>query len=512
MSGKGPFIRESSGLVKQVSFLDAVMINFGNMSAGVALYTGVTPLVRPGSDLVLASIIAFLASLPQVYIYTYFMRKVPRTGGDYIWLSRFLNGHLGVVFALMLMVESTAYFALTAFFASTAINNVLVELGVLYNNQGLLSLGGQVDPFTSPWTAFAIGATIFTLLIAVNIARARWGFKLVTIFGALSAIGTVTAFAVLLVNLGSFNQNLPTIENVMNATVTDQPFSMSWADTLFMIPFLALFTYPWMQAGPAIAAEIRGEKALKYNVLIALFITFVLVTAGYAVVYALGGYSVVTQLYMNTGFGNPPYFIPFTFWTLAILMAHNLVIGLVIGIGLISWELFILSYGVIIFSRYTFALAFDRALPDKLAEVNPKTNSPVYTHLLDLVLTLALLAFITFIGANNALSLYGMTFLAALYFAAVAIAGLLYSIRKERNPLLTVASLLMAIYFAYLTYVSATNPDFGFMLPDGSPNPLTVEFVTASFLFIVAVYVIMYFYRKSQGIDINAVYKYIPPE
>jgi len=511
-SAKGPFVRESSGLVKQVSMTDAVMINLGNMSAGVALYTGITPYVMPGSDLVLASIIAFLASLPQAYVYTHFITKVPRTGGDYVWLSRFLNGYVGSIMAILLLVESTAYFALTAFFASTAINNVLTEMGVLYNNQAMVNLANQVNPYTDPLIAFAIGALVFGIIIALNILRARWGFKLITAFGALSAIGTLLAFVVLLANLSNFSASLPSIENLMNVTVTDQQYSPNLSDTLFMIPFLALFTYPWMQAGPAIAAEIRGKNAVKYNVIIALLITLVVVTGGFAVMYALGGYSLITQLYMNAGYGNPPYFIPFTFWTVAMLLAKNELLSLIIGLGLISWEFFILAYGVVVFSRYVFALAFDRVLPDKLAEVNPRTGSPVYTHLLDLILTVLLLGYITFIGADNALALYGMTFLAALYFALVGIAGTVHSVKSEKNPILLIASIIMVGYFAYLTYVSATNPDFGFMQPNGTPNQLTLDFVIGSLIFSVGLVLAMYFYRKRQGIDISLAYKYIPPE
>ena len=513
MSSKGPFVRESSGLVKQVSFLDAVMINFGNMSAGVALYTGVTPNVKPGSDLVLASLIAFLLSLPQAYVYTQLMTRIPRTGGDYVWISRNLYGHIGVVMALILLVESTAYFALTAFFASTAINNAFVEVGVVYHNDFLLSFGQSVDPFTSPTKAFLIGAIVFSVIVLFNIVRAKWGFTLVSVFGIVSLIGTLAAFAVVLSHMGGLNPSSPEVVNVFNATAsTTTVYTPSLADTIYMIPFLALFTYPWMQAGPAIAAEIKGKRALKWNVVVGLLMTFVVVTGGYAATYALAGYSNVTQLFMNTGYGNPPYFIPFTFWTAAIFLAGNEALAMIIGIGLIAWELFILSYGVIIFSRYVFAIAFDRALPDKLAEVNPKTNSPIYTHLLDLVLTLALLGYITYIGANNALSLYGMTFLGALYFAFVAAAALVTSLKEGRNLVLSVASVLMLGYFAYLTYLSATNPAFGFMLPNGSPNPLTLDFVVGAVVFSVVLYAVMYFYRKRQGIDLSMVYKLIPPE
>lgn len=53
------FIRESSGLLKQVNLMDAVMLNIGNMSAGVTLFESISPYINnyPGGVLWLASII-----------------------------------------------------------------------------------------------------------------------------------------------------------------------------------------------------------------------------------------------------------------------------------------------------------------------------------------------------------------------------------------------------------------------------------------------------------------------
>ena len=73
------FVRNSSGLVKRVSLLDAVMLNVANMGAGLAVFTGVSPYVRPGSVLWIASLITFLATLPLSLLYTYLLIKTHRT-------------------------------------------------------------------------------------------------------------------------------------------------------------------------------------------------------------------------------------------------------------------------------------------------------------------------------------------------------------------------------------------------------------------------------------------------
>lgn len=48
MSKKTLFVRESSGLRKEVSAIDAIMLNLGNLSAGVTLFTGISPYISQG--------------------------------------------------------------------------------------------------------------------------------------------------------------------------------------------------------------------------------------------------------------------------------------------------------------------------------------------------------------------------------------------------------------------------------------------------------------------------------
>jgi hypothetical protein len=96
------FVRESSGLKKEVSALDAIMLNLGNMSAGVALFTGISPYIPQGGIIWIAAIIGLLLTIPQAIMYTLLSYRIPRTGGDYVWISRILNGPLGVVMAFAL--------------------------------------------------------------------------------------------------------------------------------------------------------------------------------------------------------------------------------------------------------------------------------------------------------------------------------------------------------------------------------------------------------------------------
>src|SRR5271157_5049704 len=118
------FLRESTGLVKNVSALDAIALNLSNMSAGAALATIAFTMVAvntSGTNLVLASVFAFVLSIPQIVVYTIMTRRMPRSGGDYVWVSRALGGFWGSSLAFMgYVLETLAFLALISLAAVEA--------------------------------------------------------------------------------------------------------------------------------------------------------------------------------------------------------------------------------------------------------------------------------------------------------------------------------------------------------------------------------------------------------
>ncbi|MEM3271573.1 MAG: amino acid permease, partial [Metallosphaera sp.] len=443
------FVRESSGLLKQVNLLDAVMLNIGNMSAGVTLFESISPYVGnyPGGVLWIASLIGLLFAFPQLYLYTYMTRRMGRTGGDYVWISRNLNGGIGSTMAIAIMLESVAYFALIAFFSASSINAVLYTIGSVDDSQTLNSLANNVfvNPFNGGLTFeqkalfYGIAAAFFVIVIALNVFRARWGYSIVTALGSFSLITLLMAIIVIGISAGRFGSAIQPFLNSINSSLVTTyqnsphsvlPANFSLISTLLLLPLFALYTYPWMQAGPAVSAEFKqSDRVAKFNLLFAVLLTAALVTGGFLEMDLVAGYSFNVQAY--------PYFV-YNFWTVAIAIAGNPVIQWLIGLGAIAWNFFVLAYGVVVFSRYVFALSFDRILPERLAQVN-KYGSPVYAHILDLTITLLFLLVPVF-SLNAALSLYGATILGSLYFLIASVAGIFYGLRNRVNSLVAAGS------------------------------------------------------------------------
>src|SRR3954463_13531583 len=94
------FVRRSPGLVREASALDATIYNaVFSAPVGATLAWGVFFALSafPGADLVWATIISFVLNIPVLIMMALLASSMPRTGGDYVWVSRILSPPLAVI-------------------------------------------------------------------------------------------------------------------------------------------------------------------------------------------------------------------------------------------------------------------------------------------------------------------------------------------------------------------------------------------------------------------------------
>ncbi len=500
------FVREATGLVKNVSFFDAIAINVSYMSIGAALaLIGFIMVALPtvvGVNLVYGSVIAAAFTVPQLIVYTTMQRRVSRTGGDYVWLSRSLGSFLGSTLTLMgITLETMPYLALIALSAVFAIGSVGAAMGHPVAALGL------------PLYQFLLGSTIVAALIGLNIIRPRLGFKIVSLFMVVGILSVILGVASLLaagnqgvVNyVNSLNIQGTTYSSVANSYQGSTGFN--FGAILLILPFFALFSYPWFNAAPSVGSELKGGRAVRWNAPLSLLITFLFLTIPFAAMYYVGGFAFTNAALHNSSLETPSY--SFNFWTLAIGVSNNLLVQLVIGLGWILFTLAILAFGIITISRYILAQAFDRFLPDRLAYVSPKYGSPVAAHLLDLVITIALIGLASFLY-RTIMSLYGAIVASMIYFAFVGLAAIVYAVRREppgtARSALMIAGLLQILVFAYLTYEFFAYPDVW------GGNLLAYGYVAATFVAGIIIYVVSRKRHATRGLDLSLAFKEIPPE
>lgn len=509
------FARESTGLVKNVSFLDSITLNLSNMSVGPLLTTIAGSTVATmvvvdvaGLNLIVASALAFLLSIPQMVVYTMMSRRFPRTGGDYVWLSRTFGGFWGSTLSFWgYTMETLAFIALVVILVDYSIGGVGLTMGL--DSWGAL--------FTDGNTQFIVGSVIFAIIIALNIAKPKAGYKVVTILTVFGVLSLLLAMGVLLAAgrsgvenyINGLSQipglNLPTYSQVLASyTPSGLPGDISFPNIIYIMPVMFAFIYPWLNAAPAVASEIKGTKALKWNVPISSFLAFALLTGTFAVLYGISGMPFINALFHSqayAGFG-------VNFFSLAMGVANNNILAWIIGLGWIAMQLGTIAYAVIIFSRYLIAQAMDRFLPTRLAYVSPKLGSPIIAHLFDLAVTIALVAFTAYFFASIS-GIFGAIIASMTYFVFIGLAAATHAIRKESGSakaILALAGILNACVFAFLTYQFLANPGFTGL------NDVTYVYVVGTFIAGALVYSASRWYHKKKGVDISLNYKELPPE
>jgi amino acid transporter len=521
------FVREATGLVKNVSFFDSIAMNMSNMSVGALLgvigISGLVPMFFAGHDmtgvnLVWLSVIGFLVSFPQIAVYTIMSRRMPRTGGDYVWVSRTLGGPAGSVLSFMgYTTETTAYLALIVLSTVFAIGSV----GLFFSPSSSFYLGLAIPQGSfgaAPSSQFVVGGLLFAALIGVNVLRPKAGYRLVSILTIFGFFALILGIAVLLnagnsgvqnyingLGLNSTSLGINGTGSAYNLVQSSGSTGFNFGNTLYLLPLMAAFIYPWLNAAPAVASEIKGKSAVRWNVPVAAILVFLFVTSAIATMYFVGG-----QAFINGAYANPTlvFNYSFNFWTMAMGVAGNNVVAGLIGLGWILANLSVLAYGVIVISRYLLAQSFDRFLPSMISDVNPRFGSPVKAFFISLVVTVVLVGIAAFYYSGLG-GLFGATIASMIYFAFVGLAAAIWAIRKEKGiakVILVLGGIGNIFVFGFLTYQYLTNAT------QWSLNNLTVYFVVGTFILGAVIYAASYYYHKARGVDISLAYKEIPPE
>jgi len=500
------FVREATGLRKEVSLIDAVALNVSNMSAGTAIAViGFTLAILPsvsGVNLLGTTLIGFLFSIPEIVVYTMLTQRMPRTGGDYVWMSRTI-GPIGapLTFAEYIWGQFS-FLALIALSTVFAIGSVFLTMG----NQAAL---GIAVPGMNPSGQFLIGAVIFVLLMFVNVFKPRYGYRVVTvclIFGMLTfflAVGAILAAGAQ--GAGSYVHSLDANLTYTSLASSYSGPSFDLGASVFILPVFAAFTFPWLNAGPGVASELKGKNTVKWNVLIGAIISFGVLMIGFGSMYAAGGFPFATEALSNPTL---VFNYSFNFWTWAMGVSPSPALAWLIGVGWIVWNIAILAYAIIICSRYIFAQAFDRVLPSQFAYVSDKYGSPVYGLVLVTVVTIFVMGLTSFLYGTFT-SLYGTWILGMSYFALVGIIAVIYAMRHEKGgakTLLSVSGVLMAIVFLFLDYQFIASPSVW------GGNILAYGYILSGLAIGAVIYVASWKYHKARGIDISLAFKHIPPE
>ncbi|HET7028096.1 MAG TPA: APC family permease [Candidatus Limnocylindrales bacterium] len=536
--GSQLFVRQSTGLVREASTLDAIIYNaVFSAPVGATLAWGVFFALSafPGADLVVATLVSFVLNIPVLIMMALLASSMPRTGGDYVWVSRILSPPLATISnfgaALSAMIGATFW---ARYFPVFALGPVLVTLGVIFGNDTLQQWGTSFQ--TDNTWIFLGGFAMIVLMTAIHIAGIRTTFRWQNVFWIIASLGTFLAFLVLLIGSNAdFTNNFNQLNSKFGGGTAAQVISTANASgaqpnagdlnatlpTIFAIMVFMMWNW-WSVylSGELKSAANRGRQmSIMFG---ALIWDVVFIVLGVILLFKVTGYDFMVAV--NTA-PNPAYAIPTGPWYhfMASLVFNAPIITILIVGSFLFWSLPAMVGNTFMPIRTVFAWAFDRLLPEKFSEVNERTHSPIPAILLVMALVTAMLAW-SVVSTDFATWLALGVLAGVVCVVIVAVAAFVFPSRRPDLyraspanvtvaglPVLRIVAVLSILVMVFLTWLTLTYPALAL-----GGKPENAWQIPAFMLMIVIVGLVVYYgakyIRRGQGIDVDLVYRELPPE
>jgi APA family basic amino acid/polyamine antiporter len=507
------FAREATGLVREVRVLDSVIFNMiaiiGVGPVGFLLTLSLFPQANVPLTMLMFVVPAFFTFM----LYRELSITMPRSGGDYVYVSRVVNPGVGFVGSVLAWMG-----------ALLSLGFILFNFVVILDT--VLALGLSADPLI-----FIIVGTVFLAIMALQSIFKASGFRIFRYAFIIAAILTaVTIIALLSVNLATFIANWdatfgPTLTyanlpSIAAATPGEGGSVFSTGFTLGATFMAILFpmTYVLGFGSTNVGGELKDyKKSITYSLLITLIGMTVFYLLLVLVTYNAFGQDFLTSYGWLYWYGPPALksYPPALIFFMNFGVDQTLL--LLSAIGMLLWAYMMIPAATIVWSRYVFAWSFDRVTPMRFGDVSERTRSPAWAILASIIVV-----WFGFIGSVINLALVGTVYYISLYVwtAIVGIAGILLARRRkeiyQKSPIkgkalgvqkVTWTGIVTAIYFIISIPLLFLYPSV--LIPQA---PIGAVITLAALLVAALVYFRSKRKNKAQGIDVEKIFKEIPPE
>jgi amino acid transporter len=530
------FVREATGLVRQFSWVQLIILNFAvpNLAAGALFAFGLAGYLFPGADMVFVFVVLQIVLLaPAIIAYSMMTASAPRSGGDYVFVSRFLTPSLGSAVALVwLMFADLFGMGLNTVISSTFIMSPMITtIGTITNQQALTKLGSLLEGPTAGLTigSVLIIATLLLLIIPIGkLSKILLGLFIVAFLGYPLLYTAVLAFASQPQFITAFNSYahqigvnasyLGVIESAKTAgaTIASPSLAASFSAVPMLMLIIGLANASAYVGGETKHATRQQPIALigglvASSLLLALMAFFTYRVFGYGFIEATGYYA------FSGATGWPLPVGPYPNFFEAILVP-NVAFNTFMLISGLAWQLVGMIMCALVASRIILAWSFDGVIPYAFSNVDNRFHTPIMASILVLigatifmVLSVYGLAAAFYSGMGGVTTVYIIDMVAAALFPFTAKNLFKQApefVRKKIGPL-PVVTILGGIGFVAITaamYLMLTIPAAGSLL----------ALFTVMILALYGVGVVIYYasraYRKRKGMNLDFAYKEIPPE
>jgi APA family basic amino acid/polyamine antiporter len=531
-----PYVRKSSGLVRDVPFLDMFLMNASSSNpVGIAVAYGIffAMATFPRCNLLLAIVIALVLGVFVWVTFALVSATLPRVGGDYLYGSRLLHPIIGMGSNLATYVGSVLAAGTAAFFvASVAVGPAMTIIGVVTGNTWWVTAGTNVS---TGWPAFAIAGGTLAVLSLLSLTGTKkvtrvmvWLYGIAFVaFGVSILILLFKTRAGFIHDVNAYTKSITGKGNAYHATIaagargglaTGGGYSFkSTMGAVFVVLGYTMFAF-WSSTYMAGEMKGSGRRSRQLGAMVgggAFGGILVLISA--AIYLHTAGYGFVAA--SSNGY-YPVGVTPFLHFFASIAAGGGTVLAIVLGVAFIGWFPVALYAGNLnMVQRAPFAWAFDGLIPAKVAAVDRRTNTPVVSILLAFALGLAAAAWACW--SKSIFSLISTFTL--LLFVPVIVTGVAAVVMPWFRPDIyraspsdwKLAGIPVIVVAGLATVVVGI---LAFVLAGVFASNLGIKHVALTLLMPLIGFAIaaVYYYvvravRRRNGVELDLVYKTIPP-
>jgi amino acid transporter len=295
--------------------------------------------------------------------------------------------------------------------------------------------------------------------------------------------------------------------------------------TLLLIP-LMLFWILYPNWGSTLYGEVRGSG--DFRKVLRGMLGGIWVTAGLAIVFILLAAKTFGWQFFNAtnlnyiGSLYPPFTPPLIpIWSYPPLIVSYLVDNSIFQIAMVLlFAVWFLGWSGTLFlssTRMIFAAAFDRILPERAAQVEERRGVPVVALLFIMIPAIVVSVLYSYNADFAALTLDATLVIAVTFLGSTVAATILPWYKPEifdNSPVahlkvaISGAGLITSIILAWTIFMWLSDPLYAI----GVGNTTSILFLGVVYGAAAVIYVVARLYRRSQGVDLDAIHAEIPAE
>ena len=547
MSDEVVFVRRASGLVREIGALSVMAIAANYVIAdGFYLFTAGLGYEAPGAHIPLALLIGGLIMSLAAFAVIFLTMATPRTASDYVAISRVLHPFLGYLESILVFGVHIWIVGALSFFLAWFWGSALIQIGLAIHNPGLVSLGEWMSVDVGVAVALGIAfVVIFGILSLLGIRVFKYTVNV--LFGIALAAGIITVAGAIyaatlspdqIKSLWDMTYGAGAYDEILNvanaagwrdyiASVTGDPNMWGWPGpwspgvTLSLSIVVAAYAFWGLEYANYLAGEIDRPKRNFFlgtvGAIALVFVYYLLVSSP-----TLLGFREFFSAYdyvMNTEAAEQLAINPVQTPTWAVFIASLFggwapILAIIVTLAVPLWVMNGIPVYMMVPSRISFALAFDRFFPEKLAEVNARFRTPHWAILLTMIGAIAMIGVL-------ASPEYGPLFYALTAVTAVAVrwffAALACTLLPYRRPDLFeqgYTGRIGGVPVVTIVGGAATAATLGLLIL--GIQQIIGDIISISWFvgwLLLAVVLYLYYSRVNakRGIDVKRIFQEIPP-